>query len=192
MHITSLPNIKYFGHKIRIKFNSNPLVIEQNNYTTKIGNAYVVYDLDNWLKVPPNNFKFKNCLFGATNIVTNNNKEKWVYSGHGIKFDSAGSWSFGNDDARNVVMFGVGNSSSSHAGNGKNKFLVLGKGPIFSINGSFGSPERKFGINFSKAKTKFGLSLHCKGDNSYLFVNGKEIFKLNGDNKNVKFLTRFV
>ena len=28
-----------------------------------------------------NNFKFKNCLFGATNIVKNSDKEKYVYSG---------------------------------------------------------------------------------------------------------------
>ena len=35
------------------------------------------------------------------------------------------------------------------------------------------------------------LSLHYKGDNSYLFVNGKEIYKVKEDNKNVNFLTQF-
>ena len=30
-----------------------------------------------------------------------------MYSGYGIAFDGAGSWDFGNDDARNVVIFGV-------------------------------------------------------------------------------------
>ena len=30
-----------------IQFNSTPLIIEQNNYTMKIVNAYIVYDLDN-------------------------------------------------------------------------------------------------------------------------------------------------
>ena len=38
---------------------------------------------------------------------------------------------------------------------------------------------------------KFCLSLHYNGDNSCLFVNGKEIFKLKGDNKNVNFPTQF-
>ena len=55
-------------------------------------------------------------------------------------------------------------------------------------------PQRKkFRINFSKANTKFWLSLHCNGDNSYndLFVNGKEISKFKVDNKNVTFLTQF-
>ena len=41
------------------------------------------------------------------------------------------------------------------------------------------------------AHTKLCLSLHNNGDNSYLFVNGKEIFKLKADNKNVNFPTQF-
>ena len=35
------------------------------------------------------------------------------------------------------------------------------------------------------------MSLHYNCDNSYLFVNGKEIFKFKADNKNVNFPTRF-
>ena len=37
---------------------------------------------------------------------------KWVYSGYGTVIDGAGSWNVGNDFARNVVNFGVHNSSS--------------------------------------------------------------------------------
>ena len=40
--------------------------------------------IDAWPKDPSDNFKFKNCLFGATNIVKNSDKEKYVYSGYGI------------------------------------------------------------------------------------------------------------
>ena len=32
-------------------------------------------------------------------------------------------------------------------------------------------------INFTKTNTKFCLGLHYNGSNSYLFVNGKEIYK---------------
>ena len=35
------------------------------------------------------------------------------------------------------------------------------------------------------------MSLHYNVDNSYLFVNGKEIFKFKTDNKNVNFPTQF-
>ena len=59
-------------------------------------NVYTVYDLDAWPRNPTNNFKFKNCLFGATHIVKNGDKPKSVYNGYGITFDIAGSWSFGN------------------------------------------------------------------------------------------------
>ena len=42
------------------------------------------------------------------------NKEKYVYSGYGIAFDGEGKWSFGNGFARNFIIFGIDNSSSSH------------------------------------------------------------------------------
>ena len=44
-----------------------------------------------------NNFTLKNSLFGATNTVKNNVKDKFVYSGYGIAFNGAGEWSFTND-----------------------------------------------------------------------------------------------
>ena len=118
-----------------------------------------------------------------------NDKEKWIYRGFRIAFDGEGSWNFCNYFVRNVVIFGIDNSSSSHADNRKNNLLVLGKGPIHSINRSFGSPEKKFSINSSKVSTTFCLSLHYIGDNSYLFVNRKQIFKFKANNRNVNFPT---
>ena len=35
------------------------------------------------------------------------------------------------------------------------------------------------------------MNFHYNADNSYLFVNGKETFKLKPDNKNVNFPTQF-
>ena len=35
------------------------------------------------------------------------------------------------------------------------------------------------------------MSLHYNANNSYLFVNGKEIFKFKADNENVDFPTQF-
>ena len=52
------------------------------------------------------NFKFKNCLFGATDIVKSGDKENHVYSGYGITFDSAALWSFDNGTVGNVIIFG--------------------------------------------------------------------------------------
>ena len=39
-----------------------------------------------------------------TNTVKNRDKSKHQYSNYGIAFEGAGSWSFGNDFARNVVI----------------------------------------------------------------------------------------
>ena len=115
-------SLKLSEYRFGIKFDKDPLAVEQNNYLTKIVNVYIVYQLNTWPKTPTNNFKFKNCLFGATNVVKNSDKEKYVYSGYGITFDSGGLWSFGNDFAGNVIIFGVDNSSSSHSDNRKNNF----------------------------------------------------------------------
>ena len=183
-------SIKLSEYGIGIKFDKDLLAVTQNNYLTKIVNVYIVYDLDAWPRNPTNNFKFKNCQFRATNIVKNSDKEKYVYSGYGITLDSAGSWSFNNDFARNNIIFGIDNSSLSHADNRKNNFLILGEGPTYGINGSFVSQEKKISTNFTIVNTKFCLSVHYNADNSYLFVNGKEIFKFKADNKNVNLPTR--
>ena len=63
------------------------------------------------------NFTLENGFFGSTNIVRDNDKEKYVYSGYGIAFDGKCSWSFNNDFARNVIIFVADNSSLSHIDN---------------------------------------------------------------------------
>ena len=89
-----LPNIKYLGYKTGIQFNNTLLVLEQNSYTTKTVNAYIVYDLDNWPKILPKKFTLKNCLLSATNIGKDNDESKYVYSAYGITFDGLGSLTF--------------------------------------------------------------------------------------------------
>ena len=71
-----------------IRLNKDPSAAEQNNYLTKIVNVYIVYDLSSWPRNPTNNLKFKNFFFGAPNIVKNSDKEKYVYSGYVITFNS--------------------------------------------------------------------------------------------------------
>ena len=82
-------------------------------------------------------------MLGATNIARNSDKEKYVYSGYTIAFDGKGEWSFDNDYTRNVIIFEVDNSSSSHADNLKNYFLILGEGDSFGINRSLYAQEKK-------------------------------------------------
>ena len=58
-----------------------------SNDVTKIVNVYIVYDLDNRSKNPPRKFISKNCLFGSTDTVIDNNSEKYMYSSYIIAFD---------------------------------------------------------------------------------------------------------
>ena len=78
----------------------------------------------------------------------------------------------------NVIIFCFDHILSSHADNRKNNFLISGDSPAYGINGSSGSPEKSFSLNFTKASAMFCLSLHYNADNNYLFVNGKEILNL--------------
>ena len=55
-----------------------------------------------------------------------------MYSGYGIAFYEVGSWNFGNNFAKNVVIFGNDNSLSSHGNNRKNNVLVPGEGPALA------------------------------------------------------------
>ena len=57
-------------------------------------------------------------------------------------------YSFDKDFAKNVVK-NNSNSLSFHFDNPQNNFLVLDEGPTNDNNGSFGSPEIRFSINFS-------------------------------------------
>ena len=93
-----------------------------------------------------------------------------MHTGYRTSLDGGGLWSFGNDFAKNVVIFSFA---------------------LYHINGSFGAAEKKFNINFIKTKTKFCLKLHYNGDNSFLFIKRKEIYSFKADNGIVNFPTRF-
>ena len=67
-------------------------------------------------------------------------------------------------------------SSSAHIDNKKKDILVLGKGPTQGLEHTL-TAEKMYSINFTEKNKKFCLSLHYNGANSYLFVNGTEIFK---------------
>ena len=67
-------------------------------------------------------------------------------------------------------------SSSARIDNRKKDILIPGKGPTQGLEHAL-SAEKLYSINFTKKNTKFCLSLHYNGANSYLFVNGTEIIK---------------
>ena len=67
-------------------------------------------------------------------------------------------------------------SFTAHIDNKKEDILVLGIGLTQGLEHT-STAEKMYSINFTVTKKKFGLSLHYNGANSYLFVNGAEIYK---------------
>ena len=68
-------------------------------------------------------------------------------------------------------------SFSKHANNKANNIYVMGKDYIQKINDTTIYAEKMFYRNFTDPGHKFILSLHYNGDNSHLFVNGREELK---------------
>ena len=66
--------------------------------------------------------------------------------------------------------------SSPHIDNKKKDILVLRRGPTQGLEHTL-TAEKMYSINFTVTNKKFCLSLHYNGANSYLFVNGTEIYK---------------
>lgn len=69
--------------------------------------------------------------------------------------------------------------------------LALGERPTDDSSGRSCTAEKKFSINFNKAKTKFYLGLHYNGDYNCLFVYGEKIHKIKANYKNVDFPSQF-
>ena len=72
-------------------------------------------------------------------------------------------------------------SFSAHNDNKKKDILVLGIGPTQGLEHTL-TAAKMYSINFTVTKKKFCLSLHYSEANSYLLVNGTEIYKFKAKN----------
>ena len=75
---------------------------------------------------------------------------------------------------RNVLIFGVHENSVIYLNNKANNIFTMGNGFVQGINDTSLYAEKIYSQNFTAVKRKCVLSLHYNGDNSYLFVNGKQ------------------
>ena len=118
----------------------------------------------------------ENCLFGAVKLTKHPDIDQYKYSGYGTGFDKTGFFSLGNEIGINLMIFGVDMSSSTYIENKKKDILILGKGPTQRLEHTL-TAEKLYSINSTKHNTKFCLSLHYNGANSYLFINGTKVIK---------------
>ena len=185
---TNLPELKNDGRTYVYlqgnHFKQNSLVIPNINKVVSIVviNIYIVYKLDPIASSRDTTFTIQNALFGAIQIAKNADTTKYDYKGYGICFDERSE--FGHTitqggfahttDARNVLIFGADISFSVHKTNRVNHIYLMGTGLTQGIHDTTLYAEKNFYRNFTDPGKKFVLSLHYNGDDSYLFVNGRQ------------------
>ena len=76
-------------------------------------------------------------------------------------------------------------NSSIHIDNKGKDILILGKGPTQGLGEHSLTAEKMNSINFTLTKKDFCLTLHFNGVNSYLFVNGTEIYKFKANDSQI-------
>ena len=164
---------------------SNDHVLNKN-----VVNIYIVYKLDPLASTRDKSFTIQNALFGAMESAKNaTDNSKNNYKGFGICFHERSEFRHTitegghahTTDARNVLIFGADMSSSVHATNRANHIYLMGTGLTQGINDTTIYADKNFYRNITDFGKKFVLSLHYNGDNSYLFVNGRQELKFKAE-----------
>ena len=163
-------------------FQQNKVIIPNND---NVINIYCVYEIQPIASSRDTTFTILNALFGASQITKNVDTSKYNYKGYGICFDERSQ--FGHTiteggfahttNARNVLIFGADMSFSVHATNRANNIYVMDDGLTQGIHDTTLYAEKNFYRNFTDPGKTFVLSLHYNGDESYLFVNGRQELK---------------
>ena len=177
---TSLPSLIDNGRmSVRLEgaYFKQMRLLRPNN--DNIVNIYIVYLIDPISNSRNTDYTVQNALFGGVKITKNaTDTSKHKYEGYVICFDEGGMFSMGNiNNGRNVLIFGVHESSLVHKNNKENNIFIMGDGFVQGINDTTLYAEKLYSQNFTAVNKKFVSSLHYNGDNSYLFVNGKQELK---------------
>ena len=161
----------------------NKIIIPNNDNVISI---YCIYQIEPISSSRDDTFTVQNLLFRAMQITKNADTSKYKYKGYGICFDEGGSFNKGNiSNSKNVLIFGVDEISLVHANNKVNNIYVMGDLFVQGINDTTLYAEKTYSQNFTQPSKKFILSLHYNGNDSYLFVNGKQELKFKSKTSNL-------
>ena len=104
-------------------FEQNKVIIPNNNNAI---NIYCVYELQPVASSRDTTSAIQNALFGAIEITKNTDTSKYAYKGYDICFDKDTMFSEGFiSNGRNVLIFGVHESSLIHFNNKANNVYVI-------------------------------------------------------------------
>ena len=183
-----LPSLVDNG-RLSVKFDGcnfkQTILVKPND--NKVINVYIVYKLHPISKFRSDTYTVQYALFGGFKITKNaTDSSKHKYEGYGICFDEGGMFSMGSiNNGRNVLIFGVHENSVVHSNNKANNIFIMGDGFVQGINDTTLYAEKIYRKKFSAVNKKFVLSLHYNGDNSYLFVNGKQELKFKAKDEQI-------
>ena len=115
------PDIKNTNGQLYVSFNGNYFIQDPITIPNNVINIYCVYQLDPISSTRNTDYTIQNALFGAIKITKNTDSSKNNYKGYGLCFDEGGTFSKGNiNNGKNVIIFGVHESSLVHANNKAN------------------------------------------------------------------------
>ena len=126
----------------------------------KTFNNKIVYERNIWPFNLDSNFFILYSLFGAVKLVKNYDPDKYYYYyGYGTGFDGCGAYLLPDKSwfGKNVIIFGVANSSSVHTDHRKKDILIQGKVPTNGLDDITVTVEAEYYTNFSDQQWKFCL-----------------------------------
>ena len=119
-------------------------------------NIYCVYKIGPIASTRDDTFTIQNASFGTVKITKNADTSKYNDKGYGICFDEGGTFSKGNiNNGRNVLIFGVHESSLVHANNKANNIYVMDDLFVQGINDTTLYTEKVYSQNFIQPSKKF-------------------------------------
>ena len=128
-------------------FQQNKVIIPNNN---NVINIYCVYQIEPISSSRDDTFTVQNVLFGAMPITKNADTSKYKNKGYGICFDEGDTFSKGNiNNGRNVLIFGVDESSLVLANNKANNIYVMGDLFVQGVNDTTLYAEKIYSQNFT-------------------------------------------
>ena len=120
-------------------------------------NIFIVYLIVPICNSRNTDYTVQYALLGGVKITKNaTDTSKYKCEGYGICFDEGGMSSMGNiNDGRNVLIFGVHESSLVHQNDKENSIFIMGNGFVQGINDTTLYAEKLYNQNFTAVNKKF-------------------------------------
>ena len=146
------PDIKNTNSQLYVSFNGNYFKQDPITIPNNIINIYCVYQLDPISSTRTTDYNIQNALFGDMKITKNTDSSKNNCKGYGICFNEGGTFSKGNiNNGRNVIIFGVHESSLVHVNNKANNIYLMSDLFVQGINDTTLYAEKIYSQNFTQS-----------------------------------------